>query len=286
MKIRYIYILLLMLGTSTMLFAQKKLTILHTNDTHSRIEPLPSTDKKYPNTAGVVNRKAIIDSIRLVDKNVLLFDAGDFVQGTPYFNLFKGRAEADAMNLMGYEATTIGNHEFDYGLDTMKMIFERLTFPVVNSNYDFSNTVLNGVVKPYIVIKKFGLKIGVLGVGAEPEGLIQQDKYEGMIFNPIIESANKYAEILKKQEKCDLIICLSHIGYVDNHAKEDGVVPVLDPMLAENSKYIDIIIGGHSHTYMPEPDIRKNIEGKDIMIFQVGKNGTFIGKLEVDLKRK
>lgn len=285
MKSTYIYLIALLLSLPAVLSAQKKLVILHTNDTHSRIEELPTTDSKYPNTAGVINRKAVIDSIRSLYTNVLLLDAGDFVQGTPYFNLFKGRAEADAMNLLGYEATTIGNHEFDYGLDTMRMIFERLDFPVVNSNYDFSNTVVKDAVKSYIVIKKFGLKIGILGVGPDPEGLVQEDKYKGMIFNPIVESANKYAEILKKKEKCDLIICLSHIGYTDDHAQKEGAKAVLDPYLAENSRYIDVIIGGHSHTYMPKPDIRKNKDGKDIMIFQVGKNGTYIGKLELDLAK-
>lgn len=284
MKPNYILVTLFLCIT-TGLFAQKRLVILHTNDTHSRIEPLPATDKSYPNTAGVINRKAVIDSIRAVEENVLLLDAGDFVQGTPYFNLFKGRTEADAMNLIGYEATTIGNHEFDYGLDTMKMIFERLRFPVINSNYDFSATDLKGIVKPYVIIKKYGLRIGLIGLGPNPEGLIQQDKYKGMIFNPIIPSANKYAEILKKKEKCDIIICLSHIGYSDNHANEDAETAVVDPDLAEQSYYIDVIISGHSHTYMKQPDIRKNKLGKDVMIFQVGKNGSYIGKLDIELNK-
>lgn len=284
MKSRYILAIIFLCAT-TGLLAQKKLVILHTNDTHSRIEPLPATDKSYPNTAGVVNRKAVIDSIRAVEENVLLLDAGDFVQGTPYFNLFKGRAEADMMNLMGYDATTIGNHEFDYGLDTMKMIFGRLQFPVVNSNYDFSNTVLKGIVKPYIVLKKYGLRIGIIGLGPDPDGLIQQDKYEGVIFNPIISSANKHAEILKKKEKCDIIICLSHIGYTDNHAAEEGKVIVVDPLLAEESYYIDVIISAHSHTYMKQPDIRKNKLGKEVMIFQVGKNGSYIGKMDIELNK-
>jgi len=284
MKLKYIIVMLL-LGVSLGLFAQKKIVIIHTNDTHSRIEPLPSTDKKYPNTGGVINRKAVIDSIRKTNEYVLLFDAGDFVQGTPYFNLFKGRAETDAMNLMHYDAGTIGNHEFDYGLDTMKLIFERLKYPIVNSNYDFSKTKLTKIVKPYIVLKRFGLKIGVLGVGPRLEGLVQQDKYEGVTFLPVIESVNKYAGILKLKEKCDLIICLSHVGYDDNHASE-GTDAVLDLGIAENSRYVDVIIGGHSHTYMPSPRKVKNKEGNDVLIFQVGKNGTYIGKIDVELKKK
>jgi 5'-nucleotidase len=265
--------LYILLGVSLTVSAQKKIVILHSNDTHSRIEPLPATDKKYPNTAGVIARKAFIDEVRKNNKDVLLFDAGDFVQGTPYFNLFHGRVEAQAMDLMKYDAGTLGNHEFDYGLDTLKMIIEKLDFPIVNCNYDFSATVLKNVVKPYIILKRFGLKIGVVGVGADPEGLIQQDKYEGMIFKPIESNVNYYAKILKEKEKCDIVICLSHIGYTK------------DISLAENSRNVDLIIGGHSHTYMEQPDMRKNLDGKDVMIFQTGKNGSFIGRIDVELDK-
>lgn len=265
--------LYILLGVSLTVSAQKKIVILHSNDTHSRIEPLPATDKKYPNTAGVVARKAFIDEVRKNNKDVLLFDAGDFVQGTPYFNLFHGRVEAQAMDLMKYDAGTLGNHEFDYGLDTLKMIIEKLDFPIVNCNYDFSATVLKNVVKPYIILKRFGLKVGVVGVGADPEGLIQQDKYEGMVFKPIESNVNYYAKILKEKEKCDMVICLSHVGYTK------------DISLAEHSRNVDLIIGGHSHTYMEQPDVRKNLDGKDVMIFQTGKNGSFIGRIDVELDK-
>lgn len=272
MKLRYICLLSVLVIASG-LFAQKKLVILHTNDTHSRIEALPSSDKSYPNTAGVVNRESVIEDLRKNNKNVLLFDVGDFVQGTPYFNLFKGRVEGQAMNLMKYDAGTLGNHEFDYGLDTLKRIIKELDYPILNCNYDFSNTVLKDVVKPYTIFKKDGLKIGVIGVGVDPEGLIQKDKYEGMIFNPINESVNKYAEFLKKKEKCDVIICLSHIGYND------------DVKLAQSTKYVDVILGGHSHTYMEEPEHIKNAQGNDVLMFQLGKNGSFVGKVELDLEK-
>lgn len=254
-------------------YAQKKIIILATNDTHSRIEALPASDKYDPDMGGVEARAALIGEIRKQNRNVLLFDAGDFVQGTPYFNLFRGRVEAKAMDLMKYDAATLGNHEFDYGLDTLKMIIDKLNFPVVNCNYDFSNTVLKDKVKPYVILKKNGLRIGVLGVGVDPEGLIQKSRYGNMIFRPIESSVNFYSKILKESKECDLIICLSHIGY-------DG-----DIKLAEQSKYIDIIIGGHSHTYMKEPDIRRNAEGKEVVIFQAGKNGAYINKFEVELKK-
>jgi len=265
--------LFILLGIFTSLYGQQKLVILHTNDTHSRIEPLPETDKSYPLMGGVINREGVIDSIRKVEKNVILIDAGDFVQGTPYFNMFHGRVEAEAMNIMKYDVGTIGNHEFDYGLDTMKMIFETLKYPIVNCNYDFSETVLKDMIKPYIILKRDGIKIGIIGAGIDPDGLIQKDKYEGMIYNPAIDCVNHYAAILKKREKCDVIICLSHIGIND------------DRLLAQSSRYVDAIIGGHSHTFMKQPDILKNRDNKDILVYQVGKNGAFIGRTELILEK-
>lgn len=272
MKLRNI-LLFSFLFIGLMVGAQKKIVILGTNDTHSRIEPIPENDKNYGGMGGVVAREVFIDGIRKQDQNVLLFDAGDFVQGTPYFNLFHGRVEAQAMNLMKYDAGTLGNHEFDYGLDTLKMIVKKLNFPILNCNYDFSETVLKNEIKPYVVLKRFGLKIGVLGVGVNPEGLIQKNKYEGMVFKPAISSVNFYAKILKDSKKCDLVVCLSHLGYND------------DIKLAEQSKNVDIIIGGHSHTYMEKPDMRKNLDGKEVLIFQTGKSGAYVNKIEVELDK-
>ncbi|MBF0576264.1 bifunctional metallophosphatase/5'-nucleotidase [Dysgonomonas sp. GY617] len=266
-------LLFTLLCAGLMVSAQKKIVVLGTNDTHSRIEALPESDKSYGGMGGVVAREAFIAEVRKQNPNVLLFDAGDFVQGTPYFNLFHGRVETQAMNLMKYDAGTLGNHEFDYGLDTLKMIVDRLDFPILNCNYDFSRTVLKDDIKPYIVLNRFGLKIGVLGVGVDPEGLVQKNKYDGMEFKPIISSVNFYAKILKDSKKCDLIICLSHVGYNS------------DIQLAEQSKNVDIIIGGHSHTYMEEPDMRKNLDGKEVMIFQTGKNGAYVNKIEVELDK-
>lgn len=272
MKLRNI-LLFSFLFIGLMVEAQKKIVILGTNDTHSRIEPIPENDRNYGGMGGVVAREVFIDGIRKQDQNVLLFDAGDFVQGTPYFNLFHGRVEAQAMNLMKYDAGTLGNHEFDYGLDTLKMIVKKLNFPILNCNYDFSETVLKNEIKPYVVLKRFGLKIGVLGVGVNPEGLIQKNKYEGMVFKPAISSVNFYAKILKDSKKCDLVVCLSHLGYND------------DIKLAEQSKNVDIIIGGHSHTYMEKPDMRTNLDGKGVLIFQTGKSGAYVNKIEVELDK-
>ena len=272
MKLRNI-LLFSFLFIGLMVGAQKKIVILGTNDTHSRIEPIPENDRNYGGMGGVVAREVFIDGIRKQDQNVLSFDSGDFVQGTPYFNLFHGRVEAQAMNLMKYDAGTLGNHEFDYGLDTLKMIVKKLNFPILNCNYDFSETVLKDDIKPYVILKRFGLKIGVLGVGVDPEGLIQKNKYEGMLFKPAISSVNFYAKILKDSKKCDLVVCLSHLGYND------------DIKLAEQSENVDIIIGGHSHTYMEKPDMRTNLDGKEVLIFQTGKSGAYVNKIEVELDK-
>ncbi len=278
MKSQNIIFLLLFVGFLLQAQTTKKVVIIHTNDTHSRIEPLPKNNNVNPNTGGVVRRATYIDQVRKENKNVLLFDAGDFVQGTPYFNLFKGKVEIGAMNRMKYDAGTLGNHEFDYGLDVLAQIVKKANYPIVNCNYDFSNTPLKGLVKPYVIIKKFGMKIGVLGVGIDPEGLIQSEDYKGMIFNPVINSVNKYSEILKNQEKCDLVICLSHIGF-----ESPGDI-VNDQVLAQKSKFIDIIIGGHSHTYLEKPVVLKNLDGKDVLVYQMGKNGTFVGRIDAEMQ--
>lgn len=267
-------LLLILLSITIPTFAQKKIIILHTNDTHSQIEPIPSWDKYNASMGGVVNRKAIIDSVRRVEKNVLLLDAGDFVQGTPYYNMFHGRVETEAMDMMKYDVGTIGNHEFDEGIDSLKMLVKEFDYPIICCNYDFSNTVLKGLIKPYTIIKKDGVKIGIIGVGVDPEGLIQKSKYEGMTFKPIIETVNHYATILRNKKKCDLIICLSHIGYDD------------DKTLGKASEYIDIIIGGHSHTFMKAPEIVKNKNDKDVLIYQAGGRGAVMGAIEVNLDKK
>jgi 5'-nucleotidase len=279
MKPAYYIIALAVLCSFGLQAQTKKLVILHTNDTHSRIEALPTTEKQYAGWGGVVNRKALIDSIRSAEENVLLIDAGDFVQGTPYFNLFKGRVETGAMNLLKYDVGTLGNHEFDYGLDTLRNMIKSLHNPLVCCNYDFSKTPLKEMIKPYVILKKFGLKIGLVGVGANPKGLVQASNYNGMIFKPIIASANEYADRLRNKEKCDLIICISHIGYDSSEGEPNDVT------LAESSSNIDLIIGGHSHTYMEQPDIRKNRDGRDVLIFQVGKSAAFIGKIDVELRK-
>lgn len=226
-----------------------------------------------PTRGGLVNRKAVIDSIRNIHPHVLLLDAGDFVQGTPYYNLFKGRAEVAGLNLFGYDAVTLGNHEFDYGLDTLQVVLQDLTCPVICCNYDFTGTPLQGMTEPYVIIRKGKIKTGIIGVGIDPEGLIQKDKYEGMKFLPPVETVNRYAGLLRKKMKCDVIICLSHLGYEP------------DLKLAGQSTEIDIIIGGHSHTFLEGPSRQLNAKGREVIVYQAGSRGSQLGEVKVQLMK-
>lgn len=274
MKTTYFsYFLLIFLSFSGYSIAQKKLVILHTNDTHSRIEPLPETDKTAPDKGGVVRRATFVDEIRRENKNVLLLDAGDFLQGTPYFNLFKGKVEVEAMNLMKYDAATIGNHEFDYGLDVLEDVARKANFPIVSSNYDFSATALANFIKPYTIIKKDGVRIGILGLGISPRGLIATNNYGGMKFLDPIATANRVAKELRETHKCDMVVCISHLGYTN------------DLKLAESTRNIDLILGGHSHTYLKEPKVRKNADNKDVLIYQTSGRGVFVGKIDVEFEK-
>ncbi|MDD2513684.1 MAG: metallophosphoesterase [Proteiniphilum sp.] len=265
--------LLLLLSIIFSAAPQKQIVILHTNDTHSRIEPLPENDRTAPGKGGVERRITYIEQMRDRYRNVLLFDAGDFLQGTPYFNLFKGKAEVETMNLMGYDAATLGNHEFDYGLGVLEEVVRTARFPIVSSNYDFSETPLAGKIKPYLILKKDGVKIGVIGVNVQPKGLISSANYDGMTFLDPVTTANELAVRLRTQYKCDLIIALSHLGYLP------------DTRLAEASRNIDIIIGGHSHTYMKKPDIRRNLDNREVLIYQTSGRGIYVGRIDVKMEK-
>ena len=268
------YILTLLFTFSRSLFSQKELVILHTNDTHSRIEPLPETDKYSANRGGVIRRATLIDQVRKENKNVLLVDAGDFLQGTPYFNLFKGEVEVEAMNKMGYEAVTIGNHEFDYGLEVLEKVARLAKFPIVSSNYDFSETKLNGLVKPFIILKKGGVKIGIIGINIQPRGLIAANNYKGVKYLDPVNTANSMAKILKEKHNCDIVVCISHLGYNS------------DLTMAESTRNIDIIIGGHSHTYLKQPTMKKNLEDKDVLVNQTNGRGVCVGRIDVKFEKE
>lgn len=251
------------------------LTILHTNDVHSRIEPFKSgRNKGY---GGAARRATLIKKIRAEQENVLLLDAGDIFQGTPYFNFFGGELEFKLMETMKYDAATIGNHDFDAGVDGLVKQMPNISFPLINANYDFSDTVMNGHTKPYKVFKKGDVKIGIVGVGIELEGLVPKTLYKNTIYLDPIERANHYASILKNDEKCDYVICLSHIGY----RYRNDPNRLNDKVLAASSKDIDLIIGGHTHTFMRKPDLVKNINDEPVMVHQVGWAGIVLGRIDV-----
>lgn len=252
----------------------KKLTILHTNDVHSRIEPFPMDGSRNQGLGGVARRAALIKKVRLQEPNVLLLDAGDIFQGTPYFNLYGGELEIKLMSDMGYDAATMGNHDFDNGVEGFYRQLPHANFPILVSNYDFSDTVMHKSTQPYKIFNKQGLKIGVFGIGLELKGLVGEQNYKGTIYQDPILKANETADLLKNEFKCDLVICLSHLGYkyADNK--------VSDQTLALNNDNIDLIIGGHTHTFLREPQDVKNRAGKITTINQVGFAGINLGRVD------
>ena len=259
----------------------QKITILHTNDQHSRIEPFAvSGDEKYSNKGGFARRAALIHQIRQQEENILLLDAGDVFQGTPYFNFYGGELEYKLMTKMGYDAGTIGNHEFDNGLEGLKKQLPNAGFDILSSNYDFSNTVLEGKFKPYQIFKKSGVKIGVFALGIELEGLVGKDMYgETKYLNPV-EMAQEMVRILREEKKCDLVICLSHLGY----EFKNQPTKICDIQLAQKTSGIDLIIGGHTHTFLPEPQKYLNSKGETVLVNQVGWAGLYMGRIDFYLE--
>lgn len=256
-----------------------KLTILHTNDVHSRIDPFPMDGSRNQGLGGAAKRATLINDIRAESKNVLLLDAGDIFQGTPYFNFFGGELEIKLMTEMKYDAATIGNHDFDGGMEGLTKQMVHADFPFINSNYTFDDTILENKLIPYKIFKKDGLKIGVFGLGIELDGLVPSSLCKGVIYNDPIESAEKWGAFLKMENKCDYVICLSHLGYKYQDAK------VSDIVLAKNTSYIDLILGGHTHTFMKTPDRYKNKKGLPVLVNQAGWAGIQLGRIDVFFER-
>jgi len=257
----------------------KQLVILHTNDTHSAIMPLNVNidNKDLAGRGGFLRRINMIKEERKQNPDLLLFDSGDFCQGSGYYTLFKGEVEIGLMNQMGYECTTIGNHEFDFGMENMARIFRMANFPVVCSNYDCTGTVLEGLVKPYITIKRGDIKIGVFALAPKMKGLVFDGNCEGITYLDPAETAQKYIDILRKKEKCDLVICVSHLGWAVSDYPDEKFIKLTEGC--------DLVLGGHTHTYMSTLEYAPNKNGKMIPVDQNGKHGVFIGKLVLDLEK-
>jgi 5'-nucleotidase len=264
-------------------FAQEELvqlTILHTNDVHSRIEPFPMDGSRNQGLGGVARRAELVKKIRSEQKNVLLLDAGDIFQGTPYFNMFGGELEMKLMSEMGYDASTLGNHDFDNGVAGFVKQLPHANFPFLVSNYDFTNTDLKGRTRAYKVFTKDGIRIGVFGLGLELNGLVEKKNYGDTVYQDPIQKGNEMAGFLKNDRRCDLIICLSHLGYKYREQK------VSDQILAASTRHIDLIIGGHTHTFMKVPEDIKNLDGKPTTINQVGFAGINLGRLDYFFHRR
>jgi len=254
----------------------KKITILHTNDVHSHIDPFGPDDSRNANKGGVARRATLVDSFRKENPNTLLLDAGDIFQGTPYFNYYGGELEFKLMSMLKYDLATIGNHDFDNGIGGLYAQLPHAKFDFVSANYDFSNTVMDTHVKPYKTFIKDGIKIGVFGLGIQLDGLVDKNMYKETVYNNPIEVAQDMSRILKEEQSCDLVICLSHIGY-DYKKSPDRAS---DLNLARATKDIDLIIGGHTHTFLRKPTIEKNSVGKSVLINQVGAYGLYLGKID------
>jgi 5'-nucleotidase len=262
--------------------AVKKITILHTNDVHSRLEPFPMDGGRNQGLGGVAARAALINSIRAAEEQVLLLDAGDIFQGTPYFNMYRGEPEIKAMQAMGYDAVTMGNHDFDAGLENFAIQLKHAAFPVLMCNYDFTATAMENKYLPYKIFKKGKLKIGVTGVGIEMKGLVPEALYGNTKYLDPIQQASTVAEKLKKELDCDMVICLSHLGY----SYTDRPEKISDRILAKESEHIDLIIGGHTHTFLDEPVLIKNKSGNDVIVNQVGWAGIMLGRLDFEFSKQ
>lgn len=251
------------------------LTILHTNDTHSQVEPTNPKAEKNADLGGYARRMGLIAQEREADPNLLLLDAGDFSQGSPFFNYFRGRVEVEAMNRMGYDAGTFGNHEFDNGLDTLAMLLRMAKFPIVCANYDCKGTVLEGLVKPYVILRRAGLKIGVIGIGVSPDDLIAKDNFGGIRYLDPLPVINETAAMLRNKKHCDVVIVLSHLG-------TDNSNGVSDQVLATQMRNVDIVIGGHTHHVFNGERVQ-DADGHEVVLSQMGKAGMRVGKIRLNL---
>ena len=259
---------------------RKRITILHTNDMHSHIDPFSKNDRRYAGMGGMRKLGGLIHQIRTQEKNVLLLDSGDIFQGTPYFNKYKGEVELKIMSNLGYDASTMGNHDFDNGIEGFRNVLPHSHFPFLCSNYDFSNTILHGKTKTHVIKEIDSIKVGLLGIGIELEGLVEKRLFKETKYLDPIEQANFYAKKLKEDHDCDLIICLSHLGYSYDSTK------ISDLVLARKSENINIILGGHTHTFLQEATKVTNKKNQTVLVNQAGWGALSLGRIDVEFTNK
>lgn len=259
------------------IFKKEELVILHTNDFHSRFEPFPSSHKTWANQGGISQLKTLIDQTRKQHKNVILLDSGDVWQGTAYFNVFKGHPELEWMKSVNYQATTIGNHDFDLGIDHLSELRKKYQTPTVLCNYQINHEGFKEIIQPYKIIQTRNIKVGITGVAIDFQDLLPQKAFQGIIYQDPVEPLQKTVNELKQSHHCDLIIVLSHLGYKYESDKID------DLKLAQKTYGIDAILGGHTHTFLDTPVMIKNKKGKDTLVNQAGWAGLKLGKLHFNL---
>jgi len=263
------------MASASLLKKSPRLTILHTNDWHSRIEPFPDDGGRNANRGGAIRRMRLIQQVRAAEPNVILLDSGDIFQGTPYFNFFAGELEMKLMSQMGYDASTIGNHDFDAGMENLVTQLGHANFPMLCANYDFKGTPLEGKTLPYKVFNRGGVKIGIFGLGIELNGLVPDELYGKTDYQDPLDRGHATASLLRNDKKCDLVICLSHLGYKYREDKVDDIE------LAATSTDIDIILGGHTHTFLDAPVEVPNVKGEPVVVNQVGFGGLRLGRMDV-----
>jgi len=259
---------------------EQLITILHTNDTHSQIDPLPANDGQYPGMGGVSRRATLVKRVRKENPNTLMIDAGDVFQGTPYFNFYKGEVEYRSMSLIGYDVVTLGNHDFDNGVDALAAAMKFANFEFVSCNYDVSGTPLVARVKPYVVRVMRGVRVGLFGMGVSPDNLITPQNFKGVKYNDPVKAARDVVNILRERERCTLVIGMSHLGYYAN--PRDGAIG--DSQVAAQVDGIDFIASGHTHTFMKEPVITRTPSGGSTIIFQVGRSGIYVGRVDLRVR--
>ena len=253
--------------------------LVHTSDTHSCVEPVSPnfSDTAQANKGGYLRRVVLLEEMRREHPNdMLLLDCGDFSQGSAYYNLYKGEVEVKLMNLMHYDACTIGNHEFDFGLENLARLMRMAEFPFVCCNYDFMGTPCEGLVKPYVIIERAGVRVGIFGVCPQPQGLITEKNFEGMRYTRPAQAAQPVIDRLRGEEHCDVVVCLSHLGWND--------APDMDQDFIANTTGLDVLLGGHSHTYFEKPRYVKDKRGHEVAVDHQGKNARFLGTIEVGLE--
>jgi 5'-nucleotidase len=259
---------------------EKLITVLHTNDTHSQIDPLPANDKQYPDKGGVARRATLVKRVRKENPNTLLIDAGDVFQGTPYFNFYKGEVEYKSMSLIGYDVGTLGNHDFDNGVDGLLAAMKFANFDFVSSNYDVSGTPLASRVKPYVVRLVGGVRVGLFGLGISPDNLITPDNFKGVKYNDPVKASKDVVATLRGRERCTLVVGMSHLGYYPNAGEGE----IGDTQVAAQVDGIDFIASGHTHTFMKQPVITKTPSGGNTIVFQVGRSGIYVGRVDLKIR--